>query len=83
MKTATVREVQHNLNKVLAWVADGQSVTITKHKETVAKLVPAKRKNKAVEWPDFGARLKKIYPEGSPRGKSVSQIISGSREERF
>ena len=83
MKTATVREVQHNLNKVLAWVADGQSVTITKHKETVAKLIPAKRKSKTVEWPDFSLRLKRIYPEGTSKGKSIGQIISESREERF
>jgi antitoxin (DNA-binding transcriptional repressor) of toxin-antitoxin stability system len=83
MKTATVRQIQHNLNEVLAWVAEGETVAITRHKETVAKIVPAKRKAKPLAWPDFAARLKKIYPRGNPKGKPASEVIKEMGEERF
>lgn len=78
-----MREVQHHLNKVLSWVSDGQTIAITRHKEVVAKIVPMKRKTKKTTWPDFAARLKKIYPQGAPKGKLASKIISEMREERF
>jgi antitoxin (DNA-binding transcriptional repressor) of toxin-antitoxin stability system len=83
MKTATVRKVQHHFNEVLAWVADGETVTVTRHKETVAQIVPVRRKSKKVTWPDFAARLKRIYPQGVPRGKPAGEIIEEMREERF
>jgi prevent-host-death family protein len=83
MKTATVRKIQHNFNEVLRWVTEGETVTVTRRKEAVARIVPARRKSQKVVWPDFAARLKKIYPRGVPPGKRASRIIEEMREERF
>ena len=82
MKTATVRMVQHNFSEVLSWVADGETVTVTKHNEVVARIIPVKRKVRKVAWPDFSARLKTIYPRGT-RGQPASEIIKEMRGDRF
>ena len=37
MKTASVRDVQHHLSKVLAWVEKGEEVQITRPNKPVAK----------------------------------------------
>ncbi|HET9129485.1 MAG TPA: antitoxin Phd/YefM, type II toxin-antitoxin system domain protein [Terriglobia bacterium] len=82
MKTATIREVQHNLSKILRWVEDGEEVLVTKHKRIVANIVPSTRRNGELKWPDFGQRMKKISlrPVG---GKPLSRIISEERDERL
>jgi antitoxin (DNA-binding transcriptional repressor) of toxin-antitoxin stability system len=80
MKTTTVREVQHNLNKILQWVEDGEAVAITRHKRTVANLVPSSPKRRT-EWPDFAKRIKSIWGK-APRGKPASKLIIDERTER-
>ena len=40
MKTATVREVQYKLSRVLARVKRGEEITITKRGEAIARLIP-------------------------------------------
>ncbi len=83
MRTATVREVQHGLSAVLERVQRGQEITITKYGRIIAKMIPVKMKPKNLEWPDFEARMKRLFPKGPPRGKSVSEIIDELREEQF
>lgn len=80
MKTATVREIRHEFGRVLGWVEDGEQVEITKRKRVVARLVPVKPKAKKVEWPDFEARLKKLFPK-SVNGKLASEILHEARGE--
>jgi prevent-host-death family protein len=81
MRIATIREVQHHLRDVLGWVAAGQSVEVTQRGRVVARITPP-AEVQAVEWPDFGARLKKHFPRGV-KGKPLSQIILEDREERI
>jgi antitoxin (DNA-binding transcriptional repressor) of toxin-antitoxin stability system len=68
MKTATIRQVRHDLGSVLQWVADGESVAISKRGQVVAMIVPpvATRKRSS-KRPDFLARLQRIYGQ-KPRG---------------
>ena len=40
MKTATVRQVQHNLSEVLSWVEQGEEVRVLRRKQVVARLLP-------------------------------------------
>ncbi|MCE0496466.1 MAG: hypothetical protein LV481_00780 [Methylacidiphilales bacterium] len=45
MKTATVRQLRTEFPRIEGWLAEGESVTITKHKVIVAELMaprPAK-----------------------------------------
>ena len=80
MKTTTVREVQHNLNKILRWVEDGETVIITRHRQTVANLIPSSS-GQLTEWPDFTKRMKSIWGK-SVAGKPASKVIIDERTER-
>jgi antitoxin (DNA-binding transcriptional repressor) of toxin-antitoxin stability system len=80
MKTATVREVQHHLAKVLRWVEQGQTVEITRRRQIIAKLVPARTTPAPVSWPDRVAELRAIYGPDPVPGKPASEIISDDRD---
>ena len=82
MKTASVRDVQHHLNKVLGWIEQGEEVQITRRSKTVAKLVPVREPGAVEELPDFAARARAIWGP-SPAEKSLSRIILDDREERL
>jgi antitoxin (DNA-binding transcriptional repressor) of toxin-antitoxin stability system len=84
MKAASVYHVQHHFSRVLAWVAAGETVVVSRrHHVPVAKLVPAKAKGKRVPvaMPDFMARLKKNYGE-RPLPDSQS-ALDELREDRY
>ena len=80
MKTASIRDIRHDFARVLNWIEDGEQVEITKRRRVVARLVPVKPKAKKVEWPDFEARRKKIFPNGV-KGKPISEIVDEGRGE--
>jgi antitoxin (DNA-binding transcriptional repressor) of toxin-antitoxin stability system len=62
MKTATIRQVHHDLGTVLGWVADGEEVTILKRTRPVARLCPPRAQAPAhFKMPDFAARAKAIF----------------------
>jgi prevent-host-death family protein len=81
MRTASVRDVQHHLSKVLAWVEKGEEVQITRRNRTIAKIVPAGAPTRRVVLPAFGERARKIWGE-MPTGSNLSKIILDDREER-
>ncbi len=82
MKTASVREIQHHLSRVLEWVEGGEEVEVTRRKKVVARIVPAEDpEKKQPEWPDFEARLKELKKLGW-RGKPLSEIIDEGRGPR-
>ena len=45
MKTASVREVQHNLAAVLDMVSRGQEIAVTKRGRVIARIVPGEWKS--------------------------------------
>ena len=79
MKTATIREVQHNLAEVLSCVARGEEVAVLRRGKMVAKLVPPDPRPSAS--PDFLGRAKAVWGD-EPKGPPLSQIVSESRGER-
>jgi prevent-host-death family protein len=81
MKTASVRDVQHHLSKVLAWVEKGEEVQITRRNKPVAKIVPAEAQGTRVDLPAFAARARQIWGE-TPVGKSLAQTVVDDRKER-
>lgn len=64
MKTASIRQIRHDLGTVLSWIEDGEQVEVTNRGKIVALLspprppVPARSRKKR---PDFMARLQRIY----------------------
>ena len=81
MKTASVRDVQHHLSKVLAWVEKGEEVQITRRNKPVAKIVPAEAQGTRIDLPAFAARARQIWGE-APVGKSLAQTVVDDRKER-
>lgn len=79
MKTATIREIQHNLSKVLSWVEQGEEVRVLRRKKVVARLLPPDPQSTAC--PDFVERARAIWGK-NPRGKPMSALLSESRGER-
>jgi antitoxin (DNA-binding transcriptional repressor) of toxin-antitoxin stability system len=62
MKTASIRQVRHDFSRVLEWVENGEEVAITKRHQTVARLLPARRKRTPLgRMPDVTARLRKVF----------------------
>ena len=59
MKTATVRDLRNSFPRVAAWIAEGESVEITKAGKLFARLMPPKT-TKLVK-PDILVRLKKTW----------------------
>ena len=82
MKTATVRQIQHNLSEVLRWLEDGQEVEITRRNRVIARIVPAIGQSRPLTWPDFVERSARVWGKRL-RGKSVSRLIIEDRRERL
>ena len=62
MKTATIRDLRNRFPRVAAWIAEGESVEITKAGKLFARLVPpAPAKTPPLVKPDIMARLKQTW----------------------
>ena len=62
MKTATIRDLRNRFPRVAAWIAEGESVEITKAGKLFARLVPpAPAKSPHLIKPDIMARLKQTW----------------------
>jgi len=63
MKTATIRQMRHDLGAVLAWVAEGEEVTVLKRSKPVARLCPLRPAAPPADFkmPDFAARANAIF----------------------
>lgn len=79
MKTATVREIQHNLSEVLSWVESGEEVQVLRRNKVVARLLPPQPQPS--RSPDFVARARSIWGD-DPAGTPLSEIVSESRGDR-
>ncbi|HEY3760805.1 MAG TPA: type II toxin-antitoxin system prevent-host-death family antitoxin [Verrucomicrobiae bacterium] len=80
MKTASIRDVRHDFSRILEWVASGEEVTITRRRETVARLLPATRKKNArVKMPDISARLQKVFGRKVISDRAMKEILDDSR----
>lgn len=81
MPTATVRDLRNNFARVSIWIANGESVTVTKDGRPFAKLSPIDAPQKPPTWPDLAARRSRLFPRGM-KGKPLSEIIDEGRGER-
>ncbi len=78
--TITVRELQKNLKRVLATVARGHTLQVTRRRRLVAVLGPP-RATAAAAWPDLEARARSVL--GSRViGPSASETVIADRGER-
>ena len=62
MQTVTVRQLRHDFGSVMQIIEAGEEVDLLKRGKVIARISPPKRpRRKKIEWPDFEARLKRIY----------------------
>ena len=81
MKTVTVRQLRHDFGSVMEIITAGEAVDLTKRGKVIARITPPKRpRKKKIEWPDFEARLKRIY--GEPVSGDSQTLIDEGRGER-
>ena len=82
MKTASVREVQHGLRGLLEWIADGESVAITRNRQVVAWIMPPPTSGGKVKMPDFVARMQREYPHPVATDRQAADLVDAMRGER-
>jgi prevent-host-death family protein len=84
MRSATIREVQHNISKVLREVEAGEEIIIRRRSRAIAKLVPlsAPKPGKKANWSGHRSRLRKVYGGRLVTGKPASEIVDEGRGDR-
>lgn len=75
MKTRSVKEVRSHLSEVIHAAESGESTTITRYGQPVARIVPV-QKDRPV-FPDMSEFRGSI----KPRGKTLSDTLREMREE--
>jgi antitoxin (DNA-binding transcriptional repressor) of toxin-antitoxin stability system len=74
MKTATVRQLRTTFPRIESWLAEGETVVITKHRKIVAELCPP-RATKKPDWVKrFGGKCPPVRP-----GKGAVDLLIEER----
>lgn len=77
-----MRQVRHDFNRILDWIADGEEVAITKRRRTVARLLPA-RNGRAPrrKMPDASLRLRRVFGGKILPESKLRKILNEVRRE--
>jgi len=79
MKTASVRDLRNRFARVASWIAEGESVEITKRGKPFACLSPAKSKTRRFKMPDIMARLKEDFGKTKYDASDLARGLEASR----
>jgi len=85
MKTATIREAQHNFSALLRLVQRGEEIEVLSRKTPVARIVPAfpaLSSPRKANWSDHGMRLKRLWKGKSAGGSSTEDLLNELRGDR-
>ena len=74
MTKASVGDLRYRFSKLEYLLRHGEEIQITKRNRVIARLVP-QREEKAIEIPDFMARLKKIYGDRKMKVTGAELIV--------
>ncbi len=78
MIKAGIKEARKRFSEYISMVQKGEEILITKRDEPIAKLIPvAKKKLRSLE------SHKGLRKGIKPKGKSLSEMVIESREERY
>jgi prevent-host-death family protein len=72
MKTATIREAQHHLSKLIEELKNGEEIVITRRGKGVGKLVPV-RQERELSFPDF-AKIRATL--GTDRVNGPNEVLA-------
>ncbi|MBC5800274.1 MAG: type II toxin-antitoxin system prevent-host-death family antitoxin [Candidatus Eremiobacteraeota bacterium] len=82
MRSASLRQVQHNLGEVLRWIDAGEEVEITRRRKPVARLVPVGGQPRPVDWDEHFRALHAIFAQKPPKGSPASDLVIEQRNAR-
>lgn len=80
MKAATVRDLRNHFPRVAAWIAEGESVEITKGGKPFARLVPATPKKPLVKV-DFAKQVRKSWGNRIFSAAEVAEMRTAELED--
>lgn len=80
-RTIPAHEIPEQFENLLGEIGNGMEIRISRDGEVVARMVPEPASAKKTPLPDFYGRAKAIF--GEPSGKSPSEYLEESREDRF
>ena len=75
MPSVNLRELR-NTRQLKVWLKSGQTVEVRERNTLLGRIVPEKPVARQEDWPDFEARLKRIY------GNRVLPAVEDLIEER-
>ncbi len=82
MRTVGAFEAKTHFSHLLDQVENGKEITITRHGQAVAVLVPTKKSGQDKTWRDLVRQLRKIR-QGQDRGRkpgtSLKELIEAGR----
>ena len=84
MKTATIREAQHHLSRLMEEVEKGQEIVLTRRGKQVGKLVPVENpedpREKKIDWATWAVKQRE-YLETLPmiEGSAIDADREGYR----
>jgi antitoxin (DNA-binding transcriptional repressor) of toxin-antitoxin stability system len=79
MPSVNLRELR-DTKQLKAWLNAGQTVELRERNQVLGRIVPAETTPRPAEWPDFEARLKRIY--GDRLVPAVKDLVK-ERESRY
>jgi prevent-host-death family protein len=84
--TISLRELQQNLERVIAQVKRGQVIEVTRHRRPIARLVPLRPAGCVSPWPvspwrDLEERARTVFGDRTTT-PGASQLVIEDREER-
>ena len=81
MQSITLRQLR-DTRQVKAWLKAGVQIEVRERNQVLGDLVPrTPPKPSAVEWPDFEARLKRMY--GDRMLTPVADLIADREDSRY
>jgi antitoxin (DNA-binding transcriptional repressor) of toxin-antitoxin stability system len=60
MPSINIRQLR-DTRRLKAWLRAGKTVELRERDLVIARIVPERQEQAAVQWPDFAARRKKIF----------------------
>ncbi len=78
MTKASVRDLRYDFKKIERLLLKGEEIQITKHRRVIGRLVP-ERAEVAKKFPDFVARVRRIYGD-KMLTVSGADLISADRD---
>lgn len=79
MQSVNLRQLR-DTRQLKTWLKAGETVELRERDKVLARIVPEQPAAKAVEWPDFAARLEEMWGD---RVFDNEDVLKKLREDRF